>query len=60
MIQGIKINNPAVTSKIGEKKMIPTKKAAEKVKEITKILGQDYYKVEGMERDYIRGEILKV
>ena len=37
MIQGIKINNPAVTSKIGEKKMIPTKKAAEKVKEITKI-----------------------
>ncbi len=30
------------------------------VKSITKILGQDYYKVDGMDRDYIRGEILKV
>mgnify|MGYP002176691739 CR=1 FL=1 len=31
-----------------------------KVKSITKILGQDYYKVDGIDRDYIRGEILKV
>ena len=31
-----------------------------KVKSITKILGQEYYKVDGKDRDYIRGEILKV
>ena len=32
-----------------------------KVKSISKILGQEYYKVEGEnDRDYIRGEILKV
>jgi hypothetical protein len=31
-----------------------------KVKSITKILGQDYYTLEGIERDYIRGEILRV
>ncbi len=31
-----------------------------KVKSITTILGQDYYKVEGEDRDYVRGEILKV
>ena len=31
-----------------------------KVKSITKILGQYYYKVDGIDRDYIRGEILKV
>ena len=31
-----------------------------KVKLISKILGQEYYKIEGADRDYIRGEILKV
>ncbi len=31
-----------------------------KVKSINKILGQEHYKVEGADRDYIRGEILKV
>ncbi len=31
-----------------------------KVKSISKILGQEYYKVDGKGRDYIRGEILKV
>ena len=31
-----------------------------KVKSITKIMGQDYYKLDFMDRDYIRGEILKV
>ena len=30
------------------------------MKSKTKILGQDYYKIEGKDRDYIRGEILKV
>ena len=31
-----------------------------KVKSVSKILGQDYYKLEGKDRDYIRGEILKI
>ena len=31
-----------------------------KVKSVSKILGQYYYKVESRDRDYIRGEILKV
>jgi hypothetical protein len=37
MIQGIKMNNPAVPSKSGDEKKTPTKKAVEKLKEITKI-----------------------
>ena len=30
------------------------------IKSISKILGQDYYKIDGVDRDYIRGELLKV
>ena len=30
------------------------------VESVSNILGQYYYKVEGKERDYIRGELLKL